>query len=116
MSAVQSSTVMSAPIAAAPASGTATIARIFWYPSDGDDCGYYEIRYTGGAEANNVTIGGNIQLSGDDGYEDYCPNTVADIGVVDTGATIDLVSPGCTAAASVGECGADVFDLAVVGT
>lgn len=116
MSAALSSTVVAAPVASAAADGTATIERVFLFASDIDGCGHYEFRYTGGVEANNVTIGGDAQLSGDNGYETYCPSTSADIGVVDTGATIDATSPGCTAAAAVGECTADQFDRAVIVT
>jgi Ca2+-binding RTX toxin-like protein len=115
MSAAMSITVVAAPVASATG-GTATLEAVDLGYSYVDECEHYELRYAGGAEANNVTISGDTQLSGDNGYETYCPPNEADIGVVDSGATIAATSPGCAAAGAAGECTATEFDRAVIVT
>ena len=114
VSATLSITVAASPIASA--TGTATLETVFLTADNIDACPHYELHYTSGAEANNLTIGGDIQVQHDDGYELYCPYTSATVAVEDTSTNIAAVGPGCEAAMSVGTCSAEVIDKAVITT
>ena len=106
-------TVAEAPIASAD-EGTATFETVVVSNPDDGFCTHYELRYTAGAEANNVTIGGDVQFD-PPRDEPYCPETGADIVVIDSGASIES-GAGCEGTAYVGTCSAPVFDRAVIST
>src|SRR5690349_12699610 len=92
MVATVSVNVPAASADAAPATN-ATLEAVL-VPQYAVECDIYELHYTGHAEANNLTIGGNQQ---EPTYSDeaYCPTPDETTVFADTGTTITTTAP-CT--------------------
>jgi len=99
---------VNAPLAAAsvsaPMATSTTPATLEAVLSQSEVCDIYELHYTGHAEANNLTIGGNDQPLANSSDEQICPTLDETTAFVDTGATIAAAGPYCQSAMSVGEC------------